>query len=183
MAGFRGNDWTERYMITTSAGRGRGEVWSREKLLTETFREARKSTRPMPGGQTLKERPVREVKARIEAVLDDDAFMRQRAGEIPARVMDAVLDRVWDLYWGDHQGRAAGRTGPKDVEAAVAIARLYQGSMDLPIRTQQRFYARLVRAVNAVANRRNAAPFDIFAQVNEEASRRGALIPRPGKDY
>lgn len=93
---LRGDDWTERYMITTSRG---GRVWTREKLLTEVFREARKSTRPIGMGRlTLKQCPVRDVKARIEAVLDDDSFMRTLYGQIPVRVVSAVLDRIWMNY-------------------------------------------------------------------------------------
>lgn len=71
----------------------------------------------------------------------------------------------------------------KILEKAVTAARLYNGAMGLPIKTQQRLYTRLNKACERIAKDKGM-PFDeVFRQVNDHARVLGAVSPRPGKDY
>lgn len=74
--------------------------------------------------------------------------------------------------------------GPaKDVEAAVHAARLYHGSLDgTRIRDAQKLYERMVRKIDAVAKRRKIDRDSAYRQIADEARRRGAITPVPGKD-
>jgi len=69
------------------------------------------------------------------------------------------------------------------IERAVALAQLYCGSLGLPIKTQQRFYDRMMRAVQGAAKSAGTTATDAFEQIDREARRRGCTVPRPGKDY
>jgi hypothetical protein len=70
----------------------------------------------------------------------------------------------------------------KLLEDAVKAARLYAGALSGPIKSQQRLYDRAKRAIARVAAKHNISSDDAFAQVFNEASRRGPLLPTPGKD-
>jgi hypothetical protein len=45
----------------------------------------------------VRDLPPRERATLVDRVLDDDGFMRRRAGEIPARVIDAIEDRCKEI--------------------------------------------------------------------------------------
>lgn len=66
---------------------------------------------------------------------------------------------------------------------AVEAARLYMGSEGLPIKTQQRFYKRMMKAIERAAR---AAKMDVHIahqQITARASSLGRVRPQPGKDY
>jgi hypothetical protein len=67
------NEWAERYMITSRKGR----IWTRSMVRDQVMAYARSMLLPV-------------TPASVARVLDDDAFMTWRRGEIPARVIEAV---------------------------------------------------------------------------------------------
>lgn len=69
------------------------------------------------------------------------------------------------------------------IEAAVKSAQLYRGSMGLPIKTQQRFYARMMTAARKVAAAYGMDETTALEQISTQASSRGNVTPQPGKDY
>lgn len=71
-------EWQERYMITSLKGR----IWTRA--------EVRKRAVDMAYGLLMHEKPRAVIRAEVELVLDDDAFMRVRYGMVPARVVEDV---------------------------------------------------------------------------------------------
>ena len=72
----------------------------------------------------------------------------------------------------------------KDIERAIRLAQVYQGSSGTTrVSDQQRIYIRLQKAVTSVAKRRDMSEADVFEQVSAAASARGAIMPIPGKDY
>jgi len=68
-----GNEWAECYRITSLKGR----IWTRSMVRDAVMAHARSLLLPV-------------TSASVACVLDDDAFMKQRRGEIPARVIEAV---------------------------------------------------------------------------------------------
>ncbi len=71
------SEWAERYEITSL----RGRIWTRPMLRKRVLDRARALFLPV------------EPK-HVDAVLNDDAFMRFRRGEIPARVVEAIHDEA-----------------------------------------------------------------------------------------
>ena len=73
------------------------------------------------------------------------------------------------------------------ISLLVLAAQQYQACHGLPHKTQQRFYARMMRLVGQVAADNGMDPADAFAQIIREAESRGTLSGmsalRPGKDY
>jgi hypothetical protein len=69
------------------------------------------------------------------------------------------------------------------IERAVLAAQQYQASIDLPIKTQQRFCSRLMKLVEQLATKHGMGESDVFEQVTREAERRGRVMLRPAKDY
>jgi hypothetical protein len=84
-------EFARRYEITSLTGR----VWTRSMVRRAALEQVR--TSPLPGVRDL---PARERASLVDRALDDDGFMRPRAGEIPARVVEAIEDRVWQLVRG-----------------------------------------------------------------------------------
>jgi hypothetical protein len=76
-----------------------------------------------------------------------------------------------------------GRGMKRHVAAALKAAQAYQATLDLPIKTQQRFYARLQRAVNRVAETEGMSAADVFEQITKRAHELGPVPIQPGKDY
>jgi len=69
------------------------------------------------------------------------------------------------------------------LERAVKAAQLYCGAECLYVKTQQRFYARMDKTINAVADKTGVDRQSAWDQILAEAKRRGCILPRPGKDY
>jgi len=70
----------------------------------------------------------------------------------------------------------------KQLDSAVRAFQLYQGSMGCRIRDQQKLYERANRACERIAKSKGMNVSDVVEQVSREASKRGAIIPLPGKD-
>jgi hypothetical protein len=68
-------------------------------------------------------------------------------------------------------------------EKAVEAARLYSGALGLPIKTQQRFYVRMQKAIERAAEDHGMSTQAVWDQITSAAASRGKVIPRPGKDY
>jgi hypothetical protein len=75
------------------------------------------------------------------------------------------------------------RVGSGKLARAVEATRKYHACHDLPIKTQQRFYARMTRAIDAVASEHGMSAVSASDQIHEEAKRQGPLRLSPGKDY
>lgn len=79
-------EWQERYMITSL----KGKIWTRS--------EVRKRAVDMAYGLLMQEQPRAVIGPAVELVLDDDKFMRQRYGMVPARVVeDAAFEAFYKL--------------------------------------------------------------------------------------
>ena len=82
----RDKQWQQRYAITSRTGK----IWSRSEVLKRAIDTAH--------GLLMRERPRSVIRAAIEPVLDDDAFMRPRTGMVPARVVeDAAFEALYKL--------------------------------------------------------------------------------------
>ena len=78
--------WQQRYTITSHTGK----IWSRSEVMKRAVDAAH--------GLLMRERSRSVIRAAIEPVLDDDAFMRPRAGMVPARVVeDAAFEAFYKL--------------------------------------------------------------------------------------
>lgn len=84
---------------------------------------------------------------------------------------------------GDRQHQRSPRVPHAKVNAAVEAARMYFGADGLPIRTQQRFYTKMMRTIAALANTTGNTEQNVFNQITERARSLGRVYPRPGKDY
>ena len=80
-AACAGLPWSDRYMITSVTGR----VWSRAMVRRSALSWSLRPALPYDAQD-------------IDALLDDDAWMRRRRGEIPARVVEALADAAHDRY-------------------------------------------------------------------------------------
>ena len=69
------------------------------------------------------------------------------------------------------------------LERAVKAAQLYCGADGLYVKAQQRFYARMDKAITAVATKAGVDRQQAWNQIHAEAKRRGCIAPQPGKDY
>jgi hypothetical protein len=69
------------------------------------------------------------------------------------------------------------------LEEAVKAAQLYAGSEGLPIKAQQRLHGGMMRKIAAVARKYKISEGSAHDQISAEASRRGRIVPSPGKDY
>jgi hypothetical protein len=79
-------EWQERYMITSTKGR----IWTRS--------EVRKRAVDTAYRLLMHEQPRTVIRTDIELALDDDKFMRQRYGMVPARVIeDAAFEAFFKL--------------------------------------------------------------------------------------
>lgn len=77
--------WGDRYMITSINGR----VWSRAMIRRSVLTWSTRSVLPYDDQD-------------VDAILDNDEFMRRRAGEIPTRVCEAISDAAHDR-WRDRR--------------------------------------------------------------------------------
>lgn len=73
--------WGDGYMIVSVNGR----VWSRAMIRRSVMTWSTRTILPYDDQD-------------VDAILDDDAFMRRRAGEIPARVCEAIVDAAHDRW-------------------------------------------------------------------------------------
>lgn len=55
--------------------------------------------------------------------------------------------------------------------------------MGLPIKTQQKFYGRMMKKAETIGRQKGVSTESAYEQLSAEASRRGLIIPIPGKDY
>ena len=78
--------WQERYRITSRSGK----IWTRSEVLKRAIDTAY--------GLLMREKTRALIRAAIEPVLDDEAFMRPRTGMVPARVVeDAAFEALYKL--------------------------------------------------------------------------------------
>ena len=76
-------EWQDRYEITSRTGK----IWTR--------REVAKRAIDMAHGLLLGAKHRGLIRAEVDLVLDDDAFMRARRGMVPARVVEDVAFRAF----------------------------------------------------------------------------------------
>ncbi len=69
------------------------------------------------------------------------------------------------------------------LERAVKATQLYCGAEGTYVKTQQRFYTRMDKAISAVAQKSGVDRQSAWNQIQAEAKRRGCITPVPGKDY
>ena len=82
----KNKQWQERYRITSR----NGKIWTRSEVLKRAI--------DMAHGLLMREKTRGLIRAAIEPVLDDDTFMRSRAGMVPARVVeDAAFEAFYKL--------------------------------------------------------------------------------------
>lgn len=82
----KNKQWQERYQITSRTGK----IWTRSEVMKRAIDVAY--------GLLLRARPRAVIRAAIELVLDDEAFMRPRTGMVPARVVeDAAFEAFFKL--------------------------------------------------------------------------------------
>ena len=72
----KNKQWQERYRITSRSGK----IWTRSEVLKRAVDTAY--------GLLTREKTRSVIRAVLEPVLDDDAFMRPRTGMVPARVVE-----------------------------------------------------------------------------------------------
>jgi len=72
---------------------------------------------------------------------------------------------------------------PKYLTAAVDAVRLYHGSSGCTPKVQDRLAKAAQRKIAAVHKAVKSEDYSIAEQIFDAAKRRGAIIPRPGKDY
>ena len=76
-------DWQQRYEITSRTGK----IWTVLKRAVDTAH-----------GLLMREKSRSVIRAALESVLDDEAFMRPRTGMVPARVVeDAAFEAFYKL--------------------------------------------------------------------------------------
>jgi hypothetical protein len=90
--GYYGDDFIDRYMITSS----RGRVWTRDMVRKAALRQVKTSPLPVRG-QALGDFDAQTRARLVDMALDDDSLMRRHAGMVPARVVEAIEERVWEL--------------------------------------------------------------------------------------
>lgn len=113
-------------------------------------------------------------------------FRVKKDGTKSVRLVDDDEDPVWFDYPPGWVFENPARENPKasaGVEAAVKAWQMYYGADGLPIKTQQRFYAKARKLTDKVATHHGMSVQSAHDQVTAEASRRGKIWPRPGKDY
>ena len=82
----KNKQWQERYRITSRSGK----IWTRSEVMKRAI--------DMAHGLLMREKTRALIRAAIEPVLDDDAFMRPRTGMVPARVVeDAAFEAFHKL--------------------------------------------------------------------------------------
>ena len=82
----KNKQWQDRYRITSR----NGKIWTRSEVLKRAVDTAH--------GLLMREKTRALIRAAIEPVLDDDAFMRPRTGMVPARVVeDAAFEAFYKL--------------------------------------------------------------------------------------
>jgi hypothetical protein len=88
-------EFAVRYMITSVKGR----VYTRSMLYELAMKRLRTSPLPLKadGRIPLGSLNVGERMRLTDAILNDDGFMRRLAGQIPARVVEAIEDRAWEI--------------------------------------------------------------------------------------
>ena len=74
----KNKQWQDRYQITSRSGK----IWTRSEVCKRAV--------DMAYGLLARETSRTVIRAAIEPVLDDDAFMRRRTGMVPARVVEDV---------------------------------------------------------------------------------------------
>lgn len=116
-------EFADRYMITSVKGR----VYTRSMLFVVAMNRIRSSplpvgtvsARPRDWSGTISARPrvwfpregregsaslgsldVGERMMLTNTILNDDGFMRRLAGQVPARVVEAIEDRAWEMVRG-----------------------------------------------------------------------------------
>jgi hypothetical protein len=77
-------EWQERYMIMST----KGKIWTRSEIAKRAIDFAH--------GVLLGAQPRSVIRVEVERVLDDDKFMRQRYGMVPARVIE---DAAWEAFF------------------------------------------------------------------------------------
>ena len=84
--------------------------------------------------------------------------------------------------WGLHE--APQKRVPKPlVDKAVKAAQMYIGSEGTPAKTQERFYRKMLAAVNKIASVSGMDSGDVLDKITARARSLGKISPMPGKDY
>ena len=82
----KNKQWQERYQITSR----NGKIWTRSEVVKRAVDAAH--------GLLMGEKSRTVIRAAIEPVIDDEAFMRPRTGMVPARVVeDAAFEAFYKL--------------------------------------------------------------------------------------
>jgi hypothetical protein len=82
----KNRQWQDRYQITSR----NGKIWTRSEVIKRAI--------DMAHGLLAGEKSRTVIRAAIEPVIDDDAFMRPRTGMVPARVVeDAAFEAFHKL--------------------------------------------------------------------------------------
>lgn len=99
-------EWQARYKITSV----KGKLWKRSEIRN---RAVRITAGLMP------EQPRLGVRTAVQLLLDDPAFMRQRTGMVPARVIEDVgMEAFLNLKIPDrHAATAAFLTSTKGIKS------------------------------------------------------------------
>jgi len=82
----KNKQWQDRYKITSRSGK----IWTRSEVLKRAIDTAH--------GLLMQQKSRTLIRAVVEPVLDDEAFMRPRTGMVPARVVeDAAFEAFHKL--------------------------------------------------------------------------------------
>jgi len=68
------------------------------------------------------------------------------------------------------------------INAALEATKRYQASLGLPIKTQQRFYDRMMKLASKVASESGLSSSDVLSQLSSKAKESPVTL-QPGKDY
>ena len=145
----------------------------------------RDSTGPADATEYWRRRSLPGVEVRrMMAGRSYDEFLSLLGRDIGSRHQTLTRGKVSSEYYLLPPMPA--RENPKasaGVEAAVKAWQMYYGTEGLPIKTQQRFYSRATKLTDKVATQHGMSSLAAHEQIQAEASRRGKIWPRPGKDY
>lgn len=127
-------DFKQRYMIATT----RGVIYGYSDMLKYALAVARKSPLPVQtSAGTVALRSLPDLRERVVALLNDDAFLRRRAGEVPARIASAIEDEISSRSFA---GSAAGKA-PRPPKGTPTTGDLYCLHVELAAHKQRTGHA------------------------------------------
>lgn len=77
-------EWQARYEITSL----KGKIWTRSEVAKRAI--------DLAHGLLMEQQPRPVIRTQVELVLDDEKFMTQRKGMVPARVIE---DAAWEAFY------------------------------------------------------------------------------------